>query len=72
MATECRLPSELVSWIGQLSQALHARLANRLLTFFVGMLFARGRRTVASWLRGAEVGKALPSVPSSGRRAKPR
>jgi DDE superfamily endonuclease len=56
MATECHLPSELVLWITRLAQPLHARLAGRLLTICVGMLFARGRRTVASWLRGAEVG----------------
>jgi hypothetical protein len=46
-----QLPAELVSWITQLSQCLHARLAWRLLPVFAGMLFARGRRTVTSWLR---------------------
>ncbi len=58
MASKCYLPPEVVPWIAQLAQPLHARLAGRLLTFFVGMLFACGRRTVASWLRGAEVGAA--------------
>jgi len=47
-----QLPSELVFWITQLSQPLHARLAWRLLPVFTGMLFAQGRRTVTSWLRG--------------------
>jgi DDE superfamily endonuclease len=46
------LPVELVCWITQLSQPLHARLAWRLLPLVAGMLFAQGRRTVASWLRG--------------------
>src|SRR5207245_5128034 len=35
---------------------LHARLAWRLLPLMRGMLFARGRRTVASWLRAGELG----------------
>src|SRR5258708_1744293 len=47
------LPAELVLWITSLSQPLHARLAGRLLPLMTGMLFAQGRRTVASWLRGA-------------------
>jgi hypothetical protein len=44
-----------VSWITQLSEVLHARLAWRLLPLFVGMLFAQGRRTVTSWLRAGEL-----------------
>ena len=48
-----QLPTELVTWITQLSQALHARVAWRLLPLFVGVLFANGRRTVTSWLRAA-------------------
>ena len=51
-----RLPAELVLWIGQLSWQLDARLAGRLLPVITGMLFAQGRRTVASWLRGAGLG----------------
>jgi DDE superfamily endonuclease len=50
------LPVELAVWISQLSQPLHARLAWRLLPLFAGMLFAQGRRTVASWLRGGGLG----------------
>lgn len=50
------LPAELVLWITQLAGPLHARLAWRLLPLVTGMLFARGRRTVASWLRGAGLG----------------
>jgi hypothetical protein len=51
-----RLPAELLVWISQLSQPLHARLAWRLPLLMTGMLFAQGRRTVASWLRAAELG----------------
>jgi hypothetical protein len=54
---EWQLPAELVLWITQLSQPLHARLGWRLLPLITGMLFAQGRRTVASWLRGAGLGK---------------
>jgi hypothetical protein len=50
---EWQLPAELVLWIAQLSQPLHADLAGRLLPLFTGVLFAQGRRTVASWLRAA-------------------
>lgn len=53
---EWHLPAELVSWINAWSQALHARLAWRLLPLLTGMLFARGRRTVASWLRAGGLG----------------
>jgi hypothetical protein len=51
-----QLPTEVRSWIEQLAQPLHARLSGRLLPLMCGMLFASGRRTVASWLRAAGVG----------------
>ena len=50
------LPAELAALIGCLSQSLHGRLAWRLLPLMAGALFAHGRRTVASWLRGAGLG----------------
>ncbi len=50
-----QLPSKVMAWIAALANALEARLQPRLLVLFTGMLFARGRRTVASWLRGAGV-----------------
>jgi len=53
---EWHLPAELVLWITHLSQPLHGRLAWRLVPLLTGMLFAQGRRTVASWLRGAALG----------------
>jgi hypothetical protein len=51
-----KLPTEVASWITQLSGLLHGRLAWRLLPLLVGALFAQGRRTVASWLRGGQLG----------------
>lgn len=51
-----QLPAELVAWTLTLSQPLHGRLAWRLLPLLRGVLFARGRRTVASWLRAAGLG----------------
>src|SRR5947208_11203901 len=50
------LPAELLSWIARLAGLLHRRLAWRLLPLFVGALFGQGRKTVASWLRGGELG----------------
>jgi hypothetical protein len=57
----CKLPAELASWVNRLQGLLHQRLAGRLTTVLLGMLFARGRRTVASWLRAAGVGAAFPA-----------
>jgi hypothetical protein len=51
------LPAELTAWILALSGPLHARLAWRLSPLLRGMLFAQGRRTVASWLRAAGLGQ---------------
>jgi DDE superfamily endonuclease len=51
-----KLPADLVLSVTKLSQVLHARLAPRLLPLITGMLFAQGRRTVASWLRAADLG----------------
>ena len=51
-----KLPPQVSTWIDQLSQPLHAKLAWRLTPLLTGMLFAQGRRTVASWLRAAALG----------------
>jgi hypothetical protein len=51
------LPSEVVSWIAQMSFVLDRRLTGRLLSLLVGALFAQGRQTVASWLRGGGLGR---------------
>ncbi|HKB41776.1 MAG TPA: transposase [Gemmataceae bacterium] len=50
------LPTELTALITGLATPLHGRLAWRLLPLMAGALFAHGRRTVASWLRGASLG----------------
>jgi hypothetical protein len=47
------LPPEIVLWVAQLATPLHARHAWRLLPLLRGLLFAKGRRTVAAWLRAA-------------------
>ncbi len=51
-----KLPCELASWIAQMAFVLDRRIAWRLLPLLVGALFAQGRKTVASWLRGGELG----------------
>lgn len=51
------LPAEPAQWVKHLSGSLHERVAARLLTIVMGCLFARGRRTVANWLRVADVGE---------------
>jgi DDE superfamily endonuclease len=50
------LPTEVVSWITELSGVLHGGLAWRLLPLLAGALFAQGRKTVASWLRAGQLG----------------
>jgi DDE superfamily endonuclease len=47
---------ELTQWIKNLSCLLHQANAGRLAPLLWGMLFSRGRRTVACWLRTAELG----------------
>src|SRR5439155_27107088 len=50
-----KLAGDLKSWIASLARMLDARSAKRLEPLLVGVLFARGRRTVTSWLRGARL-----------------
>jgi hypothetical protein len=52
----CTLPPELSCWIASVAGALDARVQGRLVVLLTGLLFARGRRTVTSWLRAAGVG----------------
>ena len=49
------LPAELTLWITQLACLLHATNAWRLQPLLSGMLLARGRLTVSSWLRAGEL-----------------
>ena len=47
------LPVSLVVWITALAGTLDARQQARFVQLCTGLLFARGRRTVTSWLRAA-------------------
>ena len=63
------LPVSLVVWITALAGTLDARQQVRFVALCTGLLFARGRRTVASWL--APVARARlqpPSLPARQRR----
>jgi hypothetical protein len=48
-------PAEVAPWIKSSASLLHAVNAWRLAPLLWGMLFARGRRTVTSWLRAGEL-----------------
>jgi hypothetical protein len=45
------LPPDLSAWFVLVAQLLDARQHDRCLLLLVGLLFARGRRTVTTWLR---------------------
>jgi hypothetical protein len=47
----------LYAWITTLAGALDARQQARFVTLGGGLLFARGRRTVAGWLRACAAGR---------------
>jgi hypothetical protein len=67
------LPAAVSAWFSQVAAALDPRSARRLLRLLVGALFARGRRTVTSWLRAAgiadEYRPAYAALWAAGRRA---
>ena len=69
------LPTEVTLWIANLACLLHATNAWRLEPLLVGMLYARGRLTVSSWLRGGELSDDYQSyyyfLGSLGRKIKP-
>src|SRR4051812_16160489 len=48
-----QLPAELAAWVVPLTFALDARQHARFSALLAGLLFARGRRTVSSWVRAA-------------------
>ena len=52
-----RPPTEWEQWVTWLAAGLHGRSRWRLPVIIVGILFARGRRTVTSWLRAAGIGQ---------------
>src|SRR5215831_10089093 len=51
------LPVALVVWITTLALTLDARQQARFVRLCTGLLLARGRRTVTSWLRGCGAGR---------------
>jgi hypothetical protein len=69
------LPTSLVVWITTLAGALDARQRVRFIKLCSGLLFARGRRTVASWLRACAAGRDFKRyyylLGSVGRKATP-
>ena len=52
----CLLPKELVVSMQLLAALFDVRTASRLIDLFRGCLFAKGKRTVASWLRAMRAG----------------
>jgi DDE superfamily endonuclease len=67
------LPLTWQGWIAAFQTPLHGRLAWRLPRLMLGIVMAKGRRTVASWLRAADLGNDWKSyyyfVASVGRAA---
>jgi hypothetical protein len=56
----CTLPAVLMEALSNLTRPLDARLRDYLPNLCGGVLFARGRRTVASWLRGGRLQDDFP------------
>jgi hypothetical protein len=48
-------PTEWQHWVDWLAAGLHGRSRWRLSLILMGMLFARGRRTVTTWLRAVGI-----------------
>ena len=73
MATwEC--PQDWSEWTKWLAAGLHGRCRWRLPILLLGILFARGPRTVASWLRAAGIGRGFSGyyyfISAVGRKSK--
>ena len=69
---EC--PQEWSEWMKWLAVGLHGRCRWRLPILLLGVLFARGPRTVASWLRAAGIGRGFSGyyyfISAVGRKSK--
>jgi hypothetical protein len=67
------LPATLSAWLATLADALDRRSAPRLLRLLLGALLARGRRTVTSWFRAADIStdfrRAYAALWAAGRRS---
>ncbi len=74
MAKE-RYPQEWSEWATWLAAGLHGQCRWRLAVLLGGILFAQGRRTVASWLRAAGISTDWSDyyyfIAAVGRKAKP-
>lgn len=68
-------PQEWSEWVAWLGAGLHGRCRWRLPILLLGILFATGRRTVASWLRAAGISTDWSDdyyfIAAIGRKAKP-
>src|SRR5512135_1048701 len=53
--TSSHLPPAPCQWFSRLASALDRRSAPRLVLLFLGAVLARGRRTVTSWIRAAQL-----------------
>src|SRR5215510_3637095 len=60
-------------WFSRLASALDPRSAPRLARLFLGVILARGRRTVTSWIRAAGLSQQFrpcyTTVSAAGKRA---
>ncbi len=54
-------PDNWQIWIAALSQLLHQRSSWRLAAIFVGIIFAKGRKTITSWFRAAGISRRYQS-----------
>jgi len=54
-------PDNWNSWIATLSELLHQRSRWRLAAIFVGIIFAKGRKTITSWFRAAGISRRYQS-----------
>ena len=57
MTATFTFPDEWTTWMVALASVLHQRSSWRFGLLVAGIVFANGRRTIASWLRAAGVGK---------------
>lgn len=68
-----QLPVSLSAWLSDIAAALDRRSAPHLFLLLVGVLFAKGRRTVTSWFRAAGITTdfrpAYTALWAAGRRA---
>jgi DDE superfamily endonuclease len=71
--TSSHLDASTRQWFSRLAAPLDKRSASRLVLLFVGVILARGRRTVTSWIRAVGLGKGFrpcyTTVAAAGKKA---